>query len=193
VRPLSIEQCQNFVLEKLGDTYRYHHSLKVAETALKLASYYPQINPLDIEYTGLFHDVAKSFSPQQAKSYFTSHHTPFCEELLSFPSIIHGFVAALMIDKELGITQPTVLDAITYHTTGKKDFSDLGLILYITDFIASQKDEDLAKQLFDEATHNLYSSALKICSHTFHYLITQQVAIHPNSLYMYNWLLPLKS
>ena len=51
------------------------------------------------------------------------------------PSLLHGPVAAVWAEKELGITDRSILDAIRYHTTGRAGMSRLEMVVYLADLI----------------------------------------------------------
>ena len=46
----------------------------------------------------------------------------------------HSYYGVLFIKKELNITDPEVLSAIYYHTTGRANMTNLEKLIYISDF-----------------------------------------------------------
>lgn len=49
--------------------------------------------------------------------------------------VIHAFLGAYFAEKQLGITDTEILDAIRYHTTAKADMSLLGKLIFVADMV----------------------------------------------------------
>lgn len=56
------------------------------------------------------------------------------------PKIVHQFQGADVARDKFGITDEAVLDAIRYHTTGKKDMTILGKLIYCADVLEPLRD-----------------------------------------------------
>ena len=64
--------------------------------------------------------------------YFSDELTP---EDMKITEILHGFVGYRIVRDELKIEDEEILEAIKYHTIGKKGLSKLGRIIYIADAV----------------------------------------------------------
>lgn len=51
------------------------------------------------------------------------------------PALIHAKLGAYLAEHEYGIRDESILNAITYHTTGRPDMTMLEKIIYIADYI----------------------------------------------------------
>ena len=60
-------------LKQSLSTYRYEHSIRVAEEAKKLAKHYGE-NEYDAYLAGLLHDIAKEFSDDKIKHYLKKYN-----------------------------------------------------------------------------------------------------------------------
>lgn len=47
--------------------------------------------------------------------------------------VVHSFLGAKVAEKDFGITDPEILDAIAYHTTGRPNMTRLDKIVYVAD------------------------------------------------------------
>lgn len=47
----------------------------------------------------------------------------------------HAPVGAYLVEKEVGITDPEILQAITYHTSGHEKMTMLDKVIYVADYI----------------------------------------------------------
>ena len=111
-----IEQQYLPFLEKVLTPKRLEHSLGVMQVMGELAEIYD----LDREKAliiGLLHDVAKDLSPDQQEQLIeegdiqTQHE---CET--DYVYYLHAPVGSYFVQRELGITDELILDAITTHT-----------------------------------------------------------------------------
>jgi len=103
-------------LQRVLTPSRLQHSLGVMQVMGELAKIYA----LDEERaltTGLLHDAAKDLSTEQIEKIIMEAHIEFhdpCEH--DYVLYLHGPVGAFYVSKELGITDPSILDAIYRHT-----------------------------------------------------------------------------
>lgn len=138
---------------------RYMHTYGVAGTAMEFASVMG-VDPEKAFIAALFHDIAKNVDP-----------TPYQERLDKEgvylpPSCKHGFVGSYIAEDKYGITDKDVLNAIKYHTTGRRGMSQLEKLIYLSDAIenitreyeisrtlrkVAEKDFELAVVMYAEA------------------------------------------
>lgn len=113
---------------------RFRHTLGVAYTAANLAMCYG----CDMEkafLAGLFHDIAKCYSDQKLLEKCQKYNLTVTEAEQNAPYLLHGKLGAYQTEHKYHITDPDILDAICYHTTGKPDMSLLGKIIFTADYI----------------------------------------------------------
>lgn len=51
------------------------------------------------------------------------------------PFLLHAKVGSFLAREKYGVNDKAILDAITYHTTGRPNMSTLDKIIYIADYI----------------------------------------------------------
>ena len=113
---------------------RIVHSLSVLETAVELA----KIHGCDMEkarIAGLLHDCAKYLSKEDKLHLCNEFEYPVSDLELENHELLHSKAGAALAQKKYGVTDPEILDAIYYHTTGKPDMNTLTLIIFISDYI----------------------------------------------------------
>ena len=125
-------------LERVLTPYRLTHTLGVAQVMAKLSRIYH----LDREralLAGLLHDAAKDLSPQQREALIAEANIPNQTAWeRDYVLYQHGPVGAYYVQKELGITDPIILDAITMHTycgEGENFYSPLVWCLRFADIL----------------------------------------------------------
>ncbi len=78
---------------------------------------------------GALHDCAKEIDIDKQKKMALKR----CPELTTDPKLYHSPAGAIMASKLMGIDDEEILEAITFHTTGKKDMTVLDKIVFLAD------------------------------------------------------------
>ena len=127
-------------LKKRLEPYRYEHSLGVAYTCAALAMRYGA----DIErceIAGLLHDCARQYSNQEIYERCIHKAIPVSKDEDKAKVLLHAKYGAYMAEHKYGITDPEILSAITWHTTGKPNMTLLEKIVYIADYIEPTRNK----------------------------------------------------
>ncbi len=118
-------------LKDLVPTAVYEHSLRVQQRCVELASHYGA-DTSRAAIAGLLHDVAKRHSADELIYMAEQADLPITELVLSEPvPALHGAVGAAIIEKEFGITDREVLQAVHQHALGGEEMSMLSKVLYL--------------------------------------------------------------
>jgi predicted HD superfamily hydrolase involved in NAD metabolism len=102
-------------LERMLTPQRLQHSLGVMHVMGELAGIY-SLDRTGAVTTGLLHDAAKDLEPERQLALAEEAGIELCHPCERNPLYLHGPVGAYLISKELGITDPLILDAIATHT-----------------------------------------------------------------------------
>ena len=163
---------------------RFEHTLRVMETAEKLAVRY-DVSPEKAKLASIFHDYAKYRPLDEMKQLITNSDLP--QDLLEHHSELwHGPVGALLVEKEHGITDKAILGAIRYHTTGKAGMNKLEMIVYLADYIEPGRDFPGLNEVRKEAERDLIYACWMVSRNTINYLMKQEATIYPDSIHAYN-------
>lgn len=122
-------------MEKALEPKRYEHTLSVAYTAANLAA----VHGVDVEnalIAGMLHDCAKCLSYKKQMSLCEKRHVHLSElEAEENSPLLHAKAGSVLAKEEYGITDEDILNAISYHTTGRPQMSPLEKVIYIADYI----------------------------------------------------------
>lgn len=122
-------------MEKELEPKRYEHTLSVAYTAANLAA----VHGVDVEkalIAGMLHDCAKCLSYKKQMSLCTKNHVLLSElEAEEDSPLLHAKAGSVLAKEEYGITDDDILNAISYHTTGRPHMSPLEKVIYIADYM----------------------------------------------------------
>ena len=118
---MSIQKIKEDLKKKLSSK-RYEHTMGVEYTSTCLAMRYGA----DIEkarLAGLLHDCAK----------YLSSGIPVSAYERKNPELLHAKLGACFANELYGVTDPEILSAIIWHTTGCPEMSLLDKIVFIAD------------------------------------------------------------
>lgn len=113
---------------------RYIHTIGVTYTAAALAMRYDA----DIKkaaLAGLLHDNAKCYSDEKMLEKCKKHEIKIRKIEKQNPYLLHAKLGACYAKCKYGIEDEEILDAITWHTTGKADMSLLEKIIFVADYM----------------------------------------------------------
>ncbi|WP_019720540.1 bis(5'-nucleosyl)-tetraphosphatase (symmetrical) YqeK [Heyndrickxia coagulans] len=163
---------------------RYIHTLGVAESAVRLAEKY-HADRKKAELAAIFHDYAKFRPEEEMKQIIIDQKMD--ERLLSFHhELWHAPVGAYLVEKEAGITDREVLDAIKYHTSGRAGMTLLEKIVYLADYIEPGRNFPGVEEARRLAGKDLDEAVLYAARHTIAFLIGRNQPVFPDTIALYN-------
>ncbi len=171
------------VKEQLTD-HRYTHTIGVMETAIMLANKY-QANEKKAEIAAIFHDYAKFRPKEEMKRIIQEQGMP--SELLDFNSELwHAPVGAYLVQKEVGIADEEILDAIKYHTSGRVGMTLLEKIIYLADYIEPGRQFPGVEDVRALAKISLDEALVKAIQNTILFLMKKGQPVFPATFFTYN-------
>lgn len=155
----------------------YYHSIKVGDCAAILAKHF-NIDIYQAKLAGWLHDISAIYPIDKRIVVANKMGIHLCEEEIAFPLIIHQKISAVMAKSIFHITDNHICSAIGCHTTLKKDYSNLDLLLFVADKIAW--DQNGTPPYLDGLIANLNHSLEHAAYFYIHYLLTHDIkVIHP--------------
>lgn len=177
------EQALNIVKAQLTE-HRYQHTLGVMETAIDLARRYGA-DEKKAELAAIFHDYAKFRPKDEMKKIIVTQG--MSNDLLEYNTELwHAPVGAYLAEAEAGITDLEVLDAIRYHTSGRRGMTKLEKVIYLADYIEPGRHFPGVEEVRDLAKINLDDALIKSVQNTIIFLMKKNQAIYPETFHTYN-------
>ena len=167
---------------------RLKHSLSVSETAVMLATIYGE-NIEKARVAGLVHDCVKNKTDEQLIKVAIDHKIELDEISMQNPSILHGLVGSIIAREIMEIRDGDILNAIRYHTTGRKNMSILEKIIYIADYIEPLRIFNGVEELRNLSVVDLNAALIKSFDNTIKYVISQKQFLHIDTIDARNYLL----
>lgn len=157
-------------MEKVQDAKRFAHTLGVEFTAAALAMRY-QADVTDAQIAGLLHDCAKCLTDEKRVSICEKHQIPMTDIERRNPFLLHAKVGEFLAKEKYGITNPDILNAIRFHTTGRENMSLLERIVFVADYIEpGRRQAPNLAEIRQLAFTDLDAAMLKILEDTLSYL-----------------------
>ncbi len=180
-------------LKKKLDKERYHHTLGVASTAVCMAMRY-EVDLTTANLAGLLHDCAKCIPDDEKYELCAKYDISLSEAERQNPSLLHAKLGAYIARDKYGVKDQEILNAITWHTTGKADMTTLEKIIFIADYIepGRTKQKNLA-QIRKMAFIDLDETVYLITKDTLEYLSTTPKMIDKNTREAYEYYADLHS
>ncbi|WP_461812769.1 bis(5'-nucleosyl)-tetraphosphatase (symmetrical) YqeK [Faecalimonas sp.] len=126
------------ILEKILTETRFQHTLGVMYTAGALAMKYDvELNKAML--AGLLHDCAKCIPLNEQMALCKKYNISLTKSEESNPSLIHSKLGAYLAKDIYEVTDDDILNAISWHTTGRPSMSLLEKIIYIADYIEPRR------------------------------------------------------
>ncbi|MFT8322372.1 MAG: bis(5'-nucleosyl)-tetraphosphatase (symmetrical) YqeK [Bacillus sp. (in: firmicutes)] len=177
------EQALAIVKEQLTEQ-RYLHTVGVMDTAIKLAEKTGE-NVEKAELAAIFHDYAK-FRPKEEMQQIIMEQKMDPQLLTFHPELWHAPVGAYLVEKEAGIKDKQVLDAIKYHTSGRPGISMLEKIVYLADYIEPGRKFPGVEEVRELTAANFEKGFITSVKNTMNFLITNNRPVFPLTFQMYN-------
>lgn len=176
-------------MEKTLDPKRFEHTLGVTYTAAALAMCH-ETDIQKAQIAGLLHDCAKCMDNEKKIAICQKHKIEINEIERQNPFLLHAKVGSYVAAKKFGISDPDILHAILYHTTGRPEMSDLEKIVYIADYIEpGRKQIPNLTEIRKLAFQDLDRALLKILDNTLNYLERSAQVIDPMTRKTYEYYL----
>ena len=133
-------ECLRFVplLKDRLSPRRLFHCRCVADMSQEMAErFFPgRVDPKRARLAGLLHDICREEPGEAQLALIRREGLEWDPTLFETPSVWHGFAGAVLLKERFGILDEELLNAIRYHTTGRKDMSPLEKIVFLADAVS---------------------------------------------------------
>ena len=177
---MTIEEYKNHIKAKLTDK-RYHHSLCVADEAVRLADRYGG-DKEKAYLAGLLHDVLKDTDKNEQLKLAKQFGIILSDLEISAPKLYHSLIGCEYVRQVLGVEDDEIIDAIRYHTTARANMSLLEKIIYLADYTSLDRDYNGIEQMRKAVDISMEAAMMIALKFTVDELNEKGAAIHPNTL-----------
>lgn len=169
---------------------RYLHSIKVAESCAVLSDIY-EVPVEKAVQAGILHDAGKGFCAEELINYCRSHKikVPYFDDICrAEPALLHSYVSAGLAKKLFGIKDKEILNAITEHTLGSLQMTQLSKILFVADISSKDRKYKDAFVIRTLAMQELEKALLYAANRKLWFTIDSQKWLCPAGIELWNHL-----
>ncbi len=135
---------------------RLNHSERVADLSKTLCKKFGEDEHLGF-FAGLCHDMCKEMDKKKLLKLAKETKRIVSTAEKKKPSLLHGMASSYILKNQFGIVNEHILEAIEYHTFGKKNMGNIAKIVCISDkiepgrpYMTSVKYENLLQLSLDD-------------------------------------------
>jgi len=158
---------------------RYLHTMAVVRRAADLALIH-NVDPVKARIAALLHDCAKCMDKSEIAKLTDEH--------LGILPVLHAYAGAIIAQRDYGVTDSEILEAIRLHSTGDANMGKLAMLINLADLTEHTRNIPDIELLRDAADQDLVMGLLTALHHTLDYLNAQNEPIHPATLRAITWL-----
>lgn len=169
---------EEFLKENLKD-HRLEHTYAVAEEAVKLAEHYGADK--DKAYlAAMFHDMYRNLPNNVMNMYIRHFKLP--ERYCNNSNLAHSKLAASVMANNYDIDDQELIDAVSYHTTGRADMSLLEKIVFIADAIEPGRSYPGVNRIRTAAYEDINRACMLSLEGTVNFLRSKDAYIDPDTI-----------
>ena len=175
-------------LKNMLDEKRYLHTLGVVNSAIQLCSIYN----CDVEkakIASLLHDIAKQMSEDKSSQLIDKYNIQLDELEKSKMQLLDSKLATAIAKYEYNIQDIDILNAVSYHTTGRDNMTKLEMIVCLADYIEENRTFKGVDKIRELSKINLEYALYYALNKTIIHLAENNEQIHLNSIKARNFLL----
>lgn len=164
----------------------YYHCMEVGEYAYQLGEKY-LTSPEKVSIAGYLHVISAVYPNNQRINVAQKYGIELNEAEMAFPMIIHQKISKSIAKMDFGIEDNEILSAIECHTTLKKNYSDIDLVLFVADKI--KWDQEGKPPYLDGLLQSLNCSLENAAYFYIDYILKHDIkVVHPWLWDAYNQL-----
>ncbi|RXZ77208.1 HD domain-containing protein [Paenibacillaceae bacterium] len=156
---------------------RWIHTQGVMDTAMLLAERFGA-NAEHAELAAILHDVAK-YWPVDQMAAAIREEAKYSDILDYDKELWHAHAGAYVAERDYGVANTDVLNAIRYHTSGRVGMSLLEKVVWLADLIEPGREFPTVNKIREIAEHSLEQALVAGFDTTIVFLIEKRKRIYP--------------
>ncbi len=182
-----IQKLESYVRVRLTEK-RYRHTQGVVETAVKLARRYGADE--DKTYiAALFHDACKNLDSDEMNMLVEEYEIG--DLYIDKPQLAHSKLAAAILEDKFGVSDREILDAVSYHTTGRAEMSLIEKIVFVADAVEPNRTYPEAEELNRLAFQDIDLTGYKVADSAITRVKKQDMYLDEDTVRARDWFAEL--
>ncbi len=171
-------------LKEVMNAKRLQHTLNTRDAAVQLAEHY-HCDVDKVKVAALLHDYCKGMPIEMLNEKVLAYE--MSSIYYGNAAISHAKIAAKLVEEEFGIKDEEVLNAISYHTTGREYMPLMEKIIFIADMIEPLRTYDGIEEVRELAFIDLDLACLRALDHIIVFIIKQEKYLHTDTVLARNY------
>ena len=146
---------------------RQIHTYAVVEEAKKLSQRYGE-DMEKAELAALFHDFFRGVPEKALNGYV--RQLDMDPVYLDNANLAHSKIAAFIMERDYHVQDRDIINAVSFHTTGRANMSKLEKIIYLADSIEPNRSYPGIEEIRELAYQNLDKACLMSLEHSIDYV-----------------------
>ena len=181
---ISIEECKRIIKPHLSQQ-RYYHSKCVSKEAGRLAVLYGADEEKAL-VAGMLHDIMKETPDDEQLKIIDRFGIIMSNTERASRKLYHAISGAVYIQNVLNIDDSEIIDAVRWHTSGRKNMSLLEKVIFIADYISKDRDYPGVDQMRILADISLEKAMIEGIRYTVKELMDKEAFVDENTIMAYN-------
>ena len=166
------------------------HTYAVAEEAKKLAQRYGE-DVERAEIAALFHDFFRGVPEQALNGYV--RQLGLSASYLNNANLAHSKIAAYIMEQDYHIKDREIINAVSYHTTGRAEMSKLEKIIYLADAIEPNRSYPGVDEIREAAYRDLDEACLLSLQRSVDFVRSRGLYLDQDTIMARNSLLDIST
>lgn len=178
-----IRELERYIRVRLTEK-RYRHTEGVIATSVELAKRYGA----DEEKTyiaALFHDACKNLDSDEMNMLVEEYEIG--DIYIDKPQLAHSKLAAKILEDRFGVTDEDILNAVSFHTTGRENMSLLEKIIFVADAVEPNRTYPEAEELNRLAFQDLDQAGYEIADRSIKRVKNQGMFLDEDTVKARDW------
>lgn len=184
---MNYDEIYKALKEKISEK-RFKHVMGVVETATMLANLYNE-NVEKAKLASILHDNARECTQDEMERLYSYYGYNVEINFQKEPALLHSKVGAILARTTYGIEDIEILNAIKYHTTGRRNMTMLEKIIFIADYIEPSRDFEGVEAVRKQAFRDIDLAVYEALENTMKHLLEKKSFIDMDTLDARNDLL----
>jgi predicted HD superfamily hydrolase involved in NAD metabolism len=160
---------------------RLYHTIGVLHTGLLLAEAHGE-SWWRVAVAALMHDCARDMSAEEIRTRLKGYGVDIAPRDEAFPQLWHAHLAAVMVQRELGIDDAEIRRAILLHPTGDGEMSRLEKIIFVADYVEPSRQFAAADELRALAYEDLEGAFRRALKQKVDFIRSEGKVIHERAI-----------
>lgn len=184
---MTFDDYKEIIRPMMGER-RFNHSINVSKEAVRLAEKYGA-DKEKAAVAGILHDITKEVDFEKQLQIIRSGDIILTDVEKNTNKLWHAISGSVYIQKELGIIDEDIINAVRYHTTGRANMSLLEKVIFLADFTSEERDYPDVDVIRQKAELSLEDGMLYGIQFTLSSLLKRQGYLSLDAIDAYNEIL----